>query len=174
MINIKQYDMYQLEINNYYSLDRLLQNTNVSYLRMFLLYSFGHIKLIKTIEFIKGLKTNYKDGIHFEEVNIDIDNQNNLVYFSESWYTYNDKPTTPEIERLLEEENFIQLCKIGFLDYIVMTKDNFIYILLAWDKIVDTKSPFALLYQDDKDWYNVLPFDTQDAMEQFVADHTKK
>ena len=84
-----------------------------------------------------------------------------------------NKPTTEEIENLLDEENFIELCEIGFLDYVVMTKDNFYHLLLVWDKVLDQAPPFALLYEDDKNWFDVLPFDSKEAMETFVADHTQ-
>ena len=134
---------------------------------MLLVYSFGYIKK-------HNKKTFFKNGISFDFVDINIDHKRKLTYLSESWHNYKDKPTTPEIEKLLEEGNFIKLCEAGFLDHITMKKDNFIHILFAWDKILDQQSPFALLYQDDKDWFDVKPFDTQEAMEQFVADHTQK
>jgi hypothetical protein len=48
------------------------------------------------------------------------------------------------------------------------------HILLSWDKIWKDRSiQFILLYQDNKNWYDVLPFESQEAMEIFVADHTK-
>ena len=31
----------------------------------------------------------------------------------------------------------------------------------------------ALLYQNELDWYDVLPFDSEQAMKQFVTDHTQ-
>jgi len=73
----------------------------------------------------------------------------------------------------MSASKIIQLCHEKSLDYNIMTKDNFIYLLTQWNKIVDQLLPFALLYIDENNWYDVLPFDTQEAMEQFVADHTK-
>ena len=171
---IKQYDTYEFEFNNSSNKNiiPIIQSmNNMYYIRMFLVHSVRDINT-----FIKAINTYSKDGMGFKLINIDIDNINNLVYLSESWYDYKDKPTTPEINELLEKENFIELCKIGFLDHITMTKDNFTHVLLTWDKIYQSKKsiPFILLYQDDKDWYDVKPFDTQEAMEQFVADHTQK
>ena len=142
---------------------------DIIYIRAFLIDSLRGVS-----DFIKAINTYSRDGMSFEFVEITIDRENDLVYFSESWYDYKNKPTTPEIDQLLEEENFIKLCKIGFLDYIVMTKDNFIHLLLAWDNILKQLPPFALLYLDDKDWFDIMPFQTQEEMEQFVADHTKK
>jgi len=121
---------------------------------------------------MKKLESVHCGRASFEMVEISIDYKNNQVYFSEDYNSYRDKPTTAKIEELLEEENFIELCKIGFLDYTTMSKDNFIHLLLAWDKILDQLPPFALLYQDDNDWFDVLPFDSQETMKMFVADHT--
>ena len=165
---IKYKDMYRFEISRYFTLDRMNQG-ELYWITMFLNYGFSTIRRCGVLNFIEK----YKYGMLFEDVNLNIDNENDLVYFSESYYTYENKPTTPEIEELLEKEDFIQLCKIGFLDYVVMTKENFIHLLLAWDKIINQLPPFALLYLDDKNWYDVLPFDSQEAMEKFVADHTK-
>ena len=165
---IQKYDMCSKQKSLRYYLYNKDHISNLYNLTIFLMWRFNYVQRDGVLNFIK----NHNDGIEFEEVNIDIDHQNNLVYFSESWHTYNNKPTTPEIKILLEEENFIQLCKMGFLDYIVMTKDNFIHILFAWDKILQKLPPFALLYQDENNWYDVLPFDTKQAMEQFVINHT--
>ena len=166
---IKKYDMYKQKSQNY-SLLNQKQGSNLLQLTVFLIWFFNYVKRDGVSSFIKK----NQEGIEFEEVNIDIDNINNVVFFSESWHHYKKKQTTTKIDELLEEENFIELCKIGFLDHITMTKGNFIHILFAWDKLLDQQPPFALLYQDDKDWFDVKPFDTQKAMEQFVTDHTQK
>ena len=165
---IEKYDKYK-KIQNHFVLINERSLSNFFNLTIFLLSYFGYVKRDGILHFLEKNKL----GIMFEEINIDIDNQDNLVYINESYCSSIDKPTTPEIEALLEKEDFIQLCKIGFLDHIVMTKENFRHLLLAWDKIVDQLPPFALLYLDDQNWYDVLPFDSQEAMENFVADHTK-
>jgi len=173
---IKKHDMFAIKLNIFSNLNIYAIIKPVGglyYVRQLLIYSFGSIRRIRVLCFIENMKTKYKNGISYEEVDINIDNENDLVYLSESYHTYDTKPMTKEIDDLFEAENFIELCKIGFLDYDVMTKENFIHILLLWDKILDQVPPFALLYQDDKNWFDVLPFDTQEAMEKFVADHTK-
>lgn len=168
---IENYDMYKKDSNKY-----LLYNTTKSdlyYLTIFLIWFFDYIRRDGTVNFIEKLKTVYKDGMSFELVNIDIDNENNLVYFSESYHTYDKKSKTHEIDDLLKDDNIIQLCKIGFLNHIVMSKENFIHILLGWDRILNSLPLFVLVYKDDKDWYDVLPFDSQQKMEQFIVDNTK-
>ena len=163
---IKQKKDLQFKSINFYPLNPNRENS-ISFIYLFFHDAFHYVYRSGINEFIEK----NREGMSFEMIELSIDNHNDLIYLSESWHSYKNKPTTPEIERLLEEENFIKLCKMGFLDYVVMTKENFIHILFAWDKILHQLPPFALLYQDDKDWYDVLPFDTQEAMEQFVADH---
>ncbi|MBV8660765.1 MAG: hypothetical protein JO129_01295, partial [Candidatus Dependentiae bacterium] len=82
---------------------------DIIYIRAFLIDSLRGVS-----DFIKAINTYSRDGMSFEFVEITIDRENDLVYFSESWYDYKNKPTTPEIDQLLEEENFIKLCKMGF------------------------------------------------------------
>ena len=137
---------------------------------MLLLYSVRDVA-----HFIKAIKEDdFKDGISFELVQVFLDYKSTYIYLCESFYTYNDKIQTLEIEQLLDQNNFIQLCKIGFLDYLVIKKENFIRLLLAWNRIRDRLFPFALLYQDENDWYDVIPFDSKEAMEEFVQEHTIK
>ncbi|MDP3787710.1 MAG: hypothetical protein Q8Q60_00150 [Candidatus Chromulinivorax sp.] len=165
---LQKYDMLIIKKDSCINISSITKSmSNILYIRIFLIHCLRDIS-----HFIKAITTYSKDGMGFELLNIDIDNKENLVYFSESWYDYKSKPTTPEIEALLEAEDFIQLCKMGFLDYAVMTKDNFMHLLLTWDTILNQLPSFALLYLDDKGWYDIKAFDSQTAMEQFVADHT--
>ena len=147
--------------------------TSTSLINIFFLDGFGYLKRGGELIFMQKIERMLQHGIGFENIDVSIDHINNLVYISEIYYDKN-KPTTDEIENLLDEENKIELCKIGFLEHVILTKENFIHIILSWDKATNQRSPFALLYQDDKNWYDVLPFDKQEAMEIFVADHTQQ
>jgi len=169
---INEFIKYELGKNNYYP-QNFNKNQNIIYLEMFFDEAFPHIRLFETINFIKDINDYPYDRFLFELVELSIDELYGLIYIYESCRTYDSKQKTPEIEELLEEDNFIELCKIGFLDYIIITKDNFIHLLLAWDKVVDIRQSFALLYLDDKDWYDVLSFDSKEAMDKFVTAHTK-
>ena len=165
---IKKCDIYK-NSNGRFVLINKGSLSNFYNLTIFLLWLFGYIKRDGILKFIEKNKF----GMLFEEVNLDFDNENSLVYVSESYHSHDPKHATEEIKALLEEENFIKLCQMGFLDYNVMTKENFIHLLFAWDAILDKLPSFALLYFDDNNWYDVLPFDSQEEMEQFIADHTK-
>jgi hypothetical protein len=68
----------------------------------------------------------------------------------------------------------LQLCQNKISKNAILSKDNFISLLTKWSDFYDVKKSFVLLYLDDKDWYDVLPFDSQETMEKFVADHTQE
>ncbi len=165
--------MCKKEEYSYYSHKRLPEYDAFFYITTFLRDAFNYIQL-KKLSTLQKLEVWFEDGMEFDNIDISIDHENNLVYLSEGWYDYKDKSTTPEIEELFEQGNLIKLCKMNFLKYITMTKNNFFNLILNWAQLVDKKAPYILIYLDDKDWYDSLPFDTQEAMEQFVADHTPK
>jgi len=169
---INEFIKYELGKNNYYP-QNFNNKQNIIYLEMFFDEAFPHIRLFETINFIKDINDYPHDRFLFELVELSIDEQNGLIYIYESYRTYDSKSKTLEIEELLEQDNFIELCKIGFLDYMIITKENFIHLLLAWDKLLNEQSAFILLYLDDENWYEVLSFDSQEVMEQFVVDHIK-
>ena len=165
---IKEFIKIEIDNNRYYPVySKNIQN--VTYVAIFLHDGFPYIYRSGIKEFIKK----NKEGMFFEMIELSIDDENNLVYISEP-YENSTKEITPEINQLLKTESTIKLCRMNFLGHTVMKKDNFLNLLFSLENIVDAKSPFALLYLDENDWYDVLPFDTQEAMEQFVADHTKQ
>ena len=172
---IKEFVKFELSENVYYPL-YLQQLFNIGYIAAFYSEGFRNLKRYKILNSLESLESFFQDGIVFDydSGHITIDYTTNLVYFSQSYYDYRNKPTTLHIEELLTESKWVDLCKIGFFRYTTMTKDNFYYLIPTWDKIIDQLPPFALLYLDDKEWYDVLPFETQEAMEQFVADHTNE
>ena len=170
---IKEFIKCELDNNSYYPIySNSIQS--ITYTAIFFYDGFQSIKKNIASKSIQNIETFFQDGMEFNNIDISIDHKNNLVYLSEGWYDYKDKPTTPEIEELFEQGNLIKLCKINFLKYISMTKDNFFNLILNWAQLVNKKSPYILIFLNDKDWYDSLPFDTQEAMEQFIADHTQK
>ena len=89
----------------------------------------------------------------------------NLVYICDLfWETYL-KMEDQSAEHILE------LCMQGEYEYNVITLENFKYLLDQWIGILEYKPNFALLYQDENDWYDILPFQTENQMKQFVQDH---
>lgn len=162
---------YLVGFNAFFTLKPEFQ-TSISFINMFFLDAFAYLKRGGDLIFMQKIEKILKYGMGFENVRVTIDNFNNLVYISEVYYD-REKQTTDEIEKMLDEQDEIELCKIEFLNHVVLTKENFIHIILSWDKALNQLSPLALLYQDDKNWYDLLPFDSKEAMEKFIVDHTK-
>lgn len=171
-MNIRQNKQLKFDSNGLSQLN-YQSSFPIYFVYVFIYFVYGYVLKKGIRKYIKILESIGKDAFQYEEVNICLDAQTNLIYIFESRYDYKDKPTTPEIEQLLEEENFVQLCRMNFFKYAVMTKENFINFLLMLEKIITKRSPFILLYLDDENWYDVLPFDSLEAMEKFVAEHTK-
>ncbi|MGZ6251418.1 MAG: hypothetical protein ACXWL2_05285 [Candidatus Chromulinivorax sp.] len=92
----------------------------------------------------------------------------NLVFFCNwGYYDYSRmKDQSPEA--------ILKMCLEDDIEYDVMTKDNFIFLIDSWIQVLEINSNFALLYQDENDWYDVIPFFTKQQMENFVSDHLQK
>ena len=169
---IKEFIKIELDKNRYYPV--YSQNIqNITYVAMFFNDAFGHIYRSGTIEFIRKLKTHERSGMSSEMIELNMDHENNLAYLSEP-YDWSKKEITPEIELLINIESTIELCHRNFIGHAVMTKENLFHLLLTWEQLRNKKVPYILIYQDENNWYDSLPFDTQECMEQFVADHTKQ
>lgn len=102
------------------------------------------------------------------EADIILDKNSNLVYIIQGYdndYRYRISDITKEM--------IINMCKHGELNFDILSQDNFKYLFTRWIQLLKNEPKFALLYQDDNDWYDILPFETEESMNQFVIDHTK-
>lgn len=170
-MNIKQSKQLKFNLNGFYPLIYHWE-APISFIYLFFIDGFPHLRLYKITEFIEKLKTIYKEGMNFDMIELSMDNENNLAYINEP-FDYSIKEITPEIDELIESQATVELCRRNFMGYAVMTQENLFHLLLTWEKIVTQRSPFMLIYLDDQDWYDSLSFDSQEVMEKFVADHTK-
>jgi hypothetical protein len=165
---IKEFIKIELDENRYYPIyPKNIQNIN--YIAIFFYDGFGHIYRSGVEDFIKKNPL----GMIFQMSELSINNANNLVYISES-YDNSTKKITPEIAQLIEAEDTIELCHRNFIGYAVMEKDNLIDLFIKWKNFIDKKAPFILIYQDDQNHYNTQDFESQQAIEQFIADHTQQ
>lgn len=170
---IKQNQKFERELNKYFPVGNLLFpfQYSISYAGLLFYDGFPHIRLFGTEEQVEKFKNRIEIGMSFEMIEITIDYTSDLAYISET-VDFN-REVTPEIHQLIESDNIIELCHIKFLNYTTMTQENLYHLLLTWEKLIDNGTPFILIYLDDQDWYDSLSFDSKDAMEKFVADHTK-
>ncbi len=166
---VKKYNVYKLKYNNSYFIDFRIENDDYLYPISSLLHEiYPYNKALWYQNFIQQEETLSKVGI-FEDVEVGFDLKNNLIYLSDA---YDDDYRSRT--KNLTQDTVIEFCKNKTLEYITIPKDNFIHLVSSWMKLLEHEPNFAVLYLDDKDWYDVLPFETQETMEQFVADHIKK
>lgn len=99
---------------------------------------------------------------------LSIDNSHNLVYLHQT--------ESPKVDKSIEDLSFVEYCQKDLVSYIVLSKKNFYTMIFNWDKCWKSskEKPFLLLYEDDKNWFDVISFESQELMEKFVADHTKQ
>lgn len=171
-MNIKEFMKCKLENNRFYNVLYPGKMENIDYIGIFFANGFPYIYRNGAIEFIKKLKTIYREGMNFEMIELSIDNENNFAYISEP-YDWSKKEITPEIEILINKESTIELCHKNFIGYAVMTIDNLFHLLLTWEQLKNKKASYILLYQDDNNWYDSISFDTEESMNQFIDDHTQ-
>ena len=166
---IEKYNLYKLKYNKSYFIDLRIENDDYLYPISSLLHEiYPHNKALWYENFIQQEKTFSRVGI-FEDIEVTFDLENNLVYLSDAYdddYRCRMKNVTTSM--------IIEFCLEGTLNYIIIPKDNFIHLISSWAKLLEHEPYFALLYQDDNNWYNVLPFDSQEAMEKFIAEHTEQ
>ena len=122
------------------------------------------------INILKELIKN--ETLHLTENFLCLDKEKNIIYIGDSQEydeaTYDEinfKETYPDLSDL----QMLQQEKMGSFQ---LPKDNFIHIIKVWDQLVKMEAPFALIYQDENDWIDAKPFGTQEAMEQFIKDHS--
>lgn len=173
---IKESVNFELKTIKYFPIGNLYYplEYSISYIELLFFEGFAHIRLYGTKEYIEKFKNKIRTGVTFEEIEFTIDYEHDLVYIHETFYHTDKEDVTPEIFQLIESDAAIELCHRNFVGYTTMSQENFYQLLLTWEKIVDDRAPFLLIYLDDKGWYDSLPFDSQEAMDKFVADHTQQ
>jgi len=166
-MQIKSYDLYKLNYNESSFIDFSFKDDLYSTTR-FLRELYPYTSAIWFKNMITQSENFLKIGM-FQYVEITIDSQHDLVYISDA----NDEDYRFH-EKNINQSIIIKRCLDGDLYYNVLTKNNFFHLISSWTKLLETKSPFILLYLDDKNWYDVLPFESQETMEAFVAAHTQQ
>jgi hypothetical protein len=117
-------------------------------------YYFNHMKNIQTLSKIltplySQIVVDY-DTKTIYIINVDVDDLNER--------THN-----------LNEAALIQRCLQNEAYYNTMSYYNFCYLVSAWIEILKIKPEFAMLYQDEKGWIDLMPFRTKRAMKEFVT-----
>jgi len=103
-------------------------------------------------------------GIHENFVRVDIDAD--LIYIG-----FENDISADDYDKF-EDVPHLKMCQQGLVGFALLSKKNFIDILTIWLQLRDQKPPFILLYQNDKDWYELLPCQSEEEMDKFVTDHS--
>lgn len=146
---------------------------SISYVALLFFDAFPHIRLFGTQEYVEKFRNKIRSGMSSEMIECTIDYEHELVYIHEPLDSFGREKTS-KTKRLIELDASIELCHRGFIGYTCITQENFYHLLLTWQKLIDKRSLYILIYLDDENWYDVLPFETQEAMEKFIVDHTQQ
>ncbi len=174
-MQIKQYQTFKFEAQSkeYRCLRNSHDENKITYVQFFLNDCYGYVRRYGgPIRFLASLKAdNGEWGMSFNELDLNIDMEKNLVYIGEMFDPETYNMTEQEFNSKYNNMNSVQICQNNMVDCVVMTKDNFINLLIVWGQLLETKPPFVVLYIDDNNWYDLLPFDSQETMEFFITDH---
>ena len=103
------------------------------------------------------------------------DYKNKLIYLHDTQFDYCKDAKSSDLAKLLDELSPLQACQQNLIDYVVLTQKNFYQLVYNWDSLYQKNPvPFALLYKDENDWYDVIPFQTEEEMQNFVSNHLPK
>jgi len=173
-MNVKQYIKFEFNNDDYYSINKGFQS-NISYIVLFFHNAYRYAQRDGIEKFINDLYTPDAYGDRekmFEMITVSVDNEADLVYIHEDCLDFIETIKSKELIDFYEELSDLDLCRNNIIGRAVMIKDNFIYLLTTWDQLWDQKPPFILLYQNDKDWYELLPCQSEEEMDKFVTDHS--
>jgi len=164
---IQQHKQLKYKSEDFYPINPIFK-CNISFLSYFLMLDFGHIR--QNLEYEIKYYFIDNEGTGFPTTEVSVDNKNNLVYIGEmpDPCDYEDEDY-PFISGKTPLEHFQE----GLLESVNLTKDNFFHILRTWNKYLEEKPSFLLLYQDENDWFDILPFQSKEEMDQFVENHTE-
>ena len=168
---IKQANLFEFSssFNNFYYFENsLISNVNIGYVSIFLNSDFWSIK--KDLENdIQRIFINGK-GIAFQTTAVVIDSNKQFIYIGvlPDYCDEDEEGFKP----MVEDKSVLEHFQENLLDNVRLTKDNFFYILRTWKKYLEEKPSFLLLYQNENDWFDILPFQSKEEMDQFIKEHT--
>lgn len=169
-MQIKQNDILELHQNRYYSLYKTFQQ-NISFISSLLHNAFDCLNENEILDLIKSLSPT---GTHFNHIGISQDHKKNLMYINEEMIMCSDLPFTEEEEKLNNlflHHTRLDLCEKNLIPHAVLSQSNLMHLVIKYNALKNKNIPYILLYQDNHDWYDLLAFQTEKTMKQFVADH---
>jgi hypothetical protein len=175
-MTIKQELQFESKGNDYSYIGGKVKG-GIRYISIFFHDAYFYVQRAGIINYINELYI--PDGygecnMMYEMVTITIDIELDIIYLHGDATDFIKTIEDLKLQKFYYDELLdLDLCKNNILPHAAMTKDNFVHILTKWDQLWNQKPPYILLYQNDQDWYELEPFETQESMEQFVADHAE-
>ncbi|MBP6869709.1 hypothetical protein KBC04_02410 [Candidatus Babeliales bacterium] len=148
-----------------------IHDLNMKYLSICLYDDFGSLASKNQLE--KNINRYFVEGhgIGLPSTQISVDKKNDLIYIGMMPDPCDDDSGV--YDPINNDKTCLDLFKEGLVESVHLSKENFFYILRTWDKYFEEKPSFLLLYQDDKDWFDLKPFETRELMEQFLEEHLR-
>jgi hypothetical protein len=161
-MRIDHYELYEFNYKNRYFTICSYQNvleTITDFLKAIDYYE-GAIRYYNSMTTIHALS---KAGTYWF-CQIAVDYETKIIYIINSdVYDWDERTDN------LNEAALIQRCLQNEAYYSTMSYYNFCYLVCAWIEILKIKPEFAMLYQDEKGWIDLMPFRTKRAMKEFVT-----
>jgi len=118
-------------------------------------------------------------SITFYETTVMNDAENNLIYigvepnFEEENSEIYDAFIADKSEKEIADIQPLEFFKHNIWENMHLSRDNFFDLLRSWNNFLTEKTPCVLLYQDDTNKFNVMPFQSGKEMGTFIISHTK-
>ncbi len=162
-MRIDLYELYEFNYkNNYFTLCGF-KNDFLYPITLFLKTIFNYKLAIWYYGCMKNIYELSKPGTDlYSQIAVDYDSK--IIYLIDV-----NVDDLDERSNNLNEAALIQRCLQNEAYYSTMSYYNFCYLVCAWIEILKIKPEFALLYQDEKGWIDLMPFRTERAMKEFVT-----
>jgi len=177
-MKIQQYKLFQFktQFNRYGNVAHSYYQNPISYVESFLYDVYGYVyRAGGPKEFLDHfiIRENGSMIGGFNTIEFNLDTVNNIIYVGEIFDAGDLHMTDAEFNDKFGNMTSLQLCQNKIIDGAIISRNNFIKLLTTWGQLVQKKSAYILLYFDDQNWYDALPFDSKEAMENFIADHAQ-
>ncbi len=159
---INHYELYNFYYNKNYFIECGFENV-LNAITEFLESINSHKGAISYYQRMQNIHTLSKAGTYgYSQIAVDYETKT-IYLIMVDVYDWDERSNN------LNEAALIQRCLQSEAYYSTMSYYNFCYLVCAWIEILKIKPEFALLYQDEKGWIDLMPFRTKRAMKEFVT-----
>lgn len=173
-MHIKQYKKLKFSDSfmNYYPIIPFFEKNAIYYIYFFFDEFYEYIKKNGVLKFLEEINKNKEDEYVYETISLSIDWNNKLLYLHETQFDYCKNAKNSELKKILDELTPLQACQQNLIKHAVLTQENFNKIIIDWNNNWESskENPFLLLYQNDKDCFDLMSFKSQELMKKFIVE----